>query len=480
MADLDLETRLRAGLAARAGATDADDPARLAAIDGAVDDHRRHLVQRRRVLAGAAATVTVAAGGGLWWTSTQRSTPAPEDQVRTTDGGPGPGPTGTGPSSVPPGWRSISPAPLSERSGAAVVAIADGLVVWGGDRRAVDREAQDHLTDGARWDAETGGWTAMAPIPFESGLHASPAIAVWTGTEVLLGPIEPARLETRASADYSLSLAAYDPVADAWRALELPSPLSQPGQGPVAFGYQHPVACATTDGRLLAVTRDPSWDQEDYERQGPGCPTVLLDPASDSSQALGRFPIDPLQLVLAPAGDRVAAVAVEIGPTDGPGTVTLHWLDLTAADPVWEGGLDLGQHDDGGRADGPWWDGRRLLVQRAPGRLVAVDPAADDPVAVDLTGPIEDPYLAEGPWVWTGEVALSGRAQLDPGAPGGPTWSRLPTRSADDVDHWLPFDFTTDQMGWTGRELVQYGVVPCPDTARCVASSILVGRAYRP
>ncbi len=109
-------------------------------------------------------------------------------------------------------WRVLAPSPLSARSGAASVWTGDELVVWGG------RDATGPLADGAAYDPEADAWRALSPSP----LAPRSAQATWTGDEVLIwGGTVPGSAGEVVFADG----AAYDPDADAWRALS-PSPLA--------------------------------------------------------------------------------------------------------------------------------------------------------------------------------------------------------------------------------------------------------------
>ena len=250
-----IEDRLRSTLAALADDAPAHAPGREERIDAAIGDHRRRFRQRRHLLAGAAATATVAAGGGLAYALTRSPDGRTRPEVRTT----GPDPTAPSaprptPSKVPSGWRAIAPAPLSERVGAAVVAIDSGFLVWGGDRTSGRRDQQDHLTDGAYWEAETNSWTKLAPTGFDLGLTPANPIAVWTGTEAIFGLCEPATLDRRNRSDYSPSLIAYDPAAQRWRGLGgVPGELGTDRPDP--FGFTGPVTVATTDGRVFGIGR---------------------------------------------------------------------------------------------------------------------------------------------------------------------------------------------------------------------------------
>ncbi len=118
-------------------------------------------------------------------------------------------------------WSEIPEAPLSPRAGAGVVWAGDRLVVWSGqDPLTLNDPAQARLLlDGAIW-APGDGWQSMARPPTDFGLSPG-GVAVWTGTEVLFGPIVPADAAARATTLYLPSLLAYEPPADSWRVINL-------------------------------------------------------------------------------------------------------------------------------------------------------------------------------------------------------------------------------------------------------------------
>lgn len=74
-------------------------------------------------------------------------------------------------------WRGVAPAPLSERYGAAAVAIGEDVIVWGGCERVIDcyRAPETWLADGALYVAATGEWEPLpagplAPAPFHDAV----------------------------------------------------------------------------------------------------------------------------------------------------------------------------------------------------------------------------------------------------------------------------------------------------------------------
>jgi N-acetylneuraminic acid mutarotase len=123
-------------------------------------------------------------------------------------------------------WKAISgvgaPRP---RADATVVWTGDRMLVWGG----IDH-ANLGIGDGAAYDPETDTWTPISPAgaPSPRFFHT----AVWTGTEmIVLGGF--AKFVPGVSPTAFATGAAYDPAADAWRAIS-PTGAPPPRGGHVA------------------------------------------------------------------------------------------------------------------------------------------------------------------------------------------------------------------------------------------------------
>jgi hypothetical protein len=105
---------------------------------------------------------------------------------------------------------------------------------------------------------------------------------------------------------------------------------------------------------------------------------------------------------------------------------------------------------------------------------VTVDPFAAMPGATFLHSQVRAPGRLVGPWVWTGALAYSPTTRMDPAHV---SWSGIPP-APPRGPHPLP-DPLDERAFWTGRDLVQFALMPCPGAADCgwPASS---GRAFRP
>ena len=104
-------------------------------------------------------------------------------------------------------WRAIAEAPLSPRSGQAMVWTGTEMLVWGG------RVGNTFYYDGAAYDPATDTWRRLAPAPF----NAKDPVMVWTGQEaVVLGVMGDS--DNPAIGEYTGG-ATYDPSTNEWRTL---------------------------------------------------------------------------------------------------------------------------------------------------------------------------------------------------------------------------------------------------------------------
>lgn len=85
-------------------------------------------------------------------------------------------------------WRSFPAAPLSERTGAAVVAIGADVLVWGGCEPVVDcyLDPETWLADGALYSASSGEWTPVEDGPLDGAPFATAVSDGETATVVAL------------------------------------------------------------------------------------------------------------------------------------------------------------------------------------------------------------------------------------------------------------------------------------------------------
>ena len=123
-------------------------------------------------------------------------------------------------------WLDVTQPPLQSRDGYSAVWTGDYLVIWGG---ANDNGA---LADGARYDPRVDEWRDLPPAPIAP---RSGQAAAWTGTEVVVqGGSSCCQEESELFADG----AAYDPATDAWRQIPLPPDGQRSGAVAVWTGTQ--------------------------------------------------------------------------------------------------------------------------------------------------------------------------------------------------------------------------------------------------
>jgi len=112
-------------------------------------------------------------------------------------------------------WREIATAPLAPRTDEVVVAVPQGVLVWGGCDTAegnCDDGRTGSFTDGALYDPATDAWTSLPAGPLGGGFRS---VATWTGDEVVI--VVPDAADGRRP-----SVAAFDPATRAWRTLSAP------------------------------------------------------------------------------------------------------------------------------------------------------------------------------------------------------------------------------------------------------------------
>jgi hypothetical protein len=130
-------------------------------------------------------------------------------------------------------WRTLPPAPISERAPFSVWTGRE-LIVWGSRGREL------HLRDGAAYDPATDSWRRIEDAP----QVLTTATEVWTGEEMI---VFGSSLDgnNRSQTPTAVGLA-YDPARDTWREIA-PSELSPqahtagwPGTGEmIAWDYEH-------------------------------------------------------------------------------------------------------------------------------------------------------------------------------------------------------------------------------------------------
>lgn len=340
------------------------------------------------------------------------------------------------------GWTEIPEAPLAPRSGAGVVWAGDRLVVWSG----VDPRSTSLLTDGAVWRPEAG-WSPMSAPPLDVGLAAGEGFALWTGSEVVFGPLAmPADSPASTSPPDML---AYDPVRDRWRGVVLsPEPLH-------GWSTEHPQSRAIVVGAEIVLAAHGNLEGSVLAG------LLVVDPATGTARALDPGPLDESpyadasgDVALTVVGQRLVAVpnwAAEVWVLDPAGPGTWH----RAADPPAVSQLHLNPPVGA--------DGEALFLEEV--QPLAYDPAADRwrMLAPPFPGAERVPARIElAPrHVWAGRLALGVGEAYDPATD---TWALLEQLP-------IPLDIVISQpyVGSTGDGLVVFGGgrYECPLNAMC-------------
>jgi len=202
----DLDTLLRATLAAAAGEVEPTDPVALARDLHRARASRRRAHRARAVALAAAAVLLVVGASVLVRSAVSGDGDQARDRVQAgppsapTAGPTAPAPGGEGPPAAPtsfaglgPGWHSLDPGPVPPALGAGLAWTGAELVIV--------------LPDGSAWAhrPDRGTWRTLAPAPLAGGDAVELA---WTGTEVVA--------VARGSRTTS---AAWDPGTGTWRDL---------------------------------------------------------------------------------------------------------------------------------------------------------------------------------------------------------------------------------------------------------------------
>jgi Sporulation and spore germination len=278
-----------------------------------------------------------------------------------------------GPPSMPTGaWRSIAPAPIAGRDGAAAVWTGRQLLVWGGHGRS-GYQGLRPLRDGAAYDPAGDRWSPIPTAP--AGVQGTSAAAAWTGSRMLVwlgnapdGPAvgatyDPARRSWRRIAPspigaresfstvwtgYELIVfggssgdglatpvgAAYDPVSDRWRVLPA---------APMAARLDH---AAAWTGREMLI-----WGGRDT--RGSFADGAAYDPRADRWRPIaGR----PASAVAASAWTRTRMLIWD-GPSGTGGTTGALY------DPVRDRWSSIARGPAlGANHSGPVWTGSQLVA----------------------------------------------------------------------------------------------------------------------
>jgi hypothetical protein len=242
-------------------------------------------------LLGVAAVTTLFVVGGVVLIQTARDAdpariaPSPTDAPQPTSVAPTPStlpaPTTIGsvpvvsvPVTIPPStvrspalWveleaaatASLPPAPITAHNASALVWTGAEMIVWGGTVN--DQPCCSESQEGAAFDPAAGSWRQIAPPPDDV---VTPAVVVWTGTEMLV---------FSDGSPESVS-AAYDPAADTWRLIANP---------PV------PASAALWVGDAAVLLPDPDVNDDGYD-DAPSPPGYAYDPTTDQWRRLAEGP----------------------------------------------------------------------------------------------------------------------------------------------------------------------------------------------
>jgi hypothetical protein len=322
----------------------------------------------------------------------------------------------------------------------------DRLVVWSGSKPSTTDG--ERLMDGALWGPNTG-WRELAPPPDADALVPG-GFALWTGREVVLGPVSSAGAHARQQSGEGSSLLAYRPASNSWRRI-VPDGAAAEALGDPTARFSG-VASLIGDEILVGRTGGGSGAGREPGR------LVALDPATGASRVLDPGPFDASpypdlsgEVLVTVAGENLLAApnwAAEAWLLDPSGSGT--WTP-TAPPPI----ADLHLHGSA------WAEGEALFLANHP-------PAAYE-VASDrwrsLTPPRPDRSWARLDGVdamrRAGDRILLVEGMYDPAAD---AWHALPR---------LPVPEQEVRIGafvdWTGDAVVVFGggSYTCPVDAIC-------------
>jgi len=307
-----------------------------------------------------------------------------EDQLRADGAAYNPS-TGT--------WRVLPPAPLSAREGPAAVWTGHELVVWGG----YDDVRDGHLhaaADGAAYSPSTNTWQMLPAAPIAPRVFA---VAVWTGSQVLLLGGRPANGTVRVP-NYSDG-ATYDPATRRWQPV---APPVAPNNDPVTWSIAAPI-----DGhRVLA------WSQWSKRRalsaqsseQWGGADLFVYDSDTNSWARAAQSPYDVSGALDAIWTGRDALVRGEPARCDGCLGGLVGFVNTARYDPATNRWTTLATDQQFAGSLDSAWTGRALFSLALTGNADAYDPAANTwtrlpraPIACNLGSAA----------IWTGAEVLA-------------------------------------------------------------------------
>jgi len=219
-------------------------------------------------------------------------------------------------------WEQIADAPLSPRSDAAGVWTGTEFIVWGG--RTGEDWPPHELGDGAAYDPVDDSWREIAPAPIDPNI---PLVSVWTGSEMIVwGDWQ---------GDAEGTGAAYDPSSDSWRVLpEVGARFTDAsavwtGTEMVVFGARlgpgnHPETPATgvaydpaadawralPDSDLIPNSTELAWDGSRLVAMDYGLRVQTLDDAAGRWVDLPRLPANACEGGLSQPGVQDGTIVI--------------------------------------------------------------------------------------------------------------------------------------------------------------------------
>jgi hypothetical protein len=243
---------------------------------------RRTRLERRRILVSIAAAAIVIGVGVVALSSALQAAP-----FRSPTGS-----LGSSPDDAPGGWTRLPNPPLSARQSATAVWVGSMVVIVGGDDAPPCPANADcampgrPLSDGARYDPATGGWTPIARAPIPIG-QAEVAV---------VGDL--AFLWVQAPDAAAPTFLSYDVGDDAWTVLALPPKVPRSSVRLVA----------TSDSVIAYPPTNELGDRGDQ----------VYDVAGGSWHELPAAPLTPsFDRTLVVAGGRLIELSVELLPDPG-------------------------------------------------------------------------------------------------------------------------------------------------------------------
>lgn len=336
----------------------------------------------------------------------------------------------------------MATSPLAMHRGAIAVWTGSKMIIWGG---CCSNDLEDpRFHDGAAYDPARDSWARIAPAPFV----LSPAVATWTGTQMLVWGVTPEGPRG----------ASYDPASDIWNRM---------ADAPVD-GYFESYTGVWT-GRQWLV-----WGFGGAANEG-----AAYEPTSDTWKPLAQFPFDPRighQAVW--TGSQMVVMGGSAPVLDFPGLA-----DAASYDPATDRWARIAPWPLPPRdAPNAVWTGREVLVWGGrKGAQWFADGAAYDPARNTWRPLAAAPLSARvpGAFLWTGKVllVLGGIRNTDyfsDGAAYDPV-----------IDRWrpvapVPFKAAGPASVWSGTEALVWGGLEPPRAPAVEPRFLPVGARIRP